>query len=120
MEEEGYSQRFKDAHAVAVDGLEEEARRRAVEGVRRYKFDKGAPVLHPETRLPYFEHEYSDALLIFLLKGAKPDVYRERVQVGGGVLNLSKIDVSQLTDEQVRRLAAGEDPLVVFATTGPG
>ena len=77
----------------AADLLEEEARRRAYEGVRRYKFDRGRPIMVPVVGddglvvrdkdgnlelVPYVEHEYSDTLLIFLLKGIRPEKYRER------------------------------------------
>ena len=47
-----YAVAFESAHDEAADNLEEEARRRAMAG--------------------------SDTLLIFLLKGARPDRYRER------------------------------------------
>lgn len=36
------------AEALAADALEDEARRRAVEGVRRYRFNQGTPLRHPE------------------------------------------------------------------------
>lgn len=80
----------------AADLLEQEARRRAYEGVRRLKFDRGRlitipledaegkPVLDKDDKpvmVPYVEHEYSDTLLIFLLKGANPEKYRERHEV---------------------------------------
>jgi hypothetical protein len=42
------------------------------------KFYKGKPIIDPETKKPYFEHEYSDNLLMFLLKAAKPDKYKDR------------------------------------------
>lgn len=75
-----YAAAFADAKDEAVDMLEEEARRRARDGVRKYKFhsQSGTPLLHPATGEPYYELDYSDTLLIFLLKGARPEVYRER------------------------------------------
>lgn len=80
----------------AADLLEAEARRRANEGVPRLKFHKGKAVLVPKIGddgqivknasgeiewVPYVDHEYSDSLLMFLLKGAKPETYRERSDV---------------------------------------
>lgn len=77
----------------AADLLEEEARRRAYDGVRRLKFDRGkmitipmedldgAPILDENSKpimVPYVEHEYSDTLMMFLLKGARPERYRDR------------------------------------------
>lgn len=94
-EDEVYAEAFAEAQTEAGERLEEEARRRAIEGVRRVKFYKGLPILLPvydkrgrpvldgagnQTYEPYAEHEYSDTLLIFLLKGAFPEKYKDRVQ----------------------------------------
>jgi hypothetical protein len=50
----------------------------------RYKFLKnGKPIVHPVTHEPYYELEYSDTLLIFLLKGIRPEKYRERFEHSG-------------------------------------
>lgn len=58
--------------------MEAEAKRRATEGLVKYKFGKnGEPLLHPKTGEPYYELEYSDTLLIFLLKRIFPTEYRE-------------------------------------------
>ena len=83
----GYVAKFEEAHKEAIERLVAEARRRALEGVQRKKFHNGAPVLDPETGEQYMEREYSDTLLIFLLKGAMPETYRDRqdVQVTGRV-----------------------------------
>lgn len=81
-----------DALEQAADALELEARRRAQDGVRRVKFHKGEPIMVPAldrrgmpiqspdgqpVLVPYVEHEYSDVLLIFLLKGLRPEKYRD-------------------------------------------
>lgn len=66
-----YPELFKAAHQEAVEALEREARRRAVEGVEEptgwYQGQPGG-----------FVKRYSDTLLIFLLKGALPDKYKDR------------------------------------------
>lgn len=66
-----YPAKFKLAHQEAVEALEREARRRAIEGVEEptgwYKGEPGG-----------FVKKYSDTLLIFLLKGALPDKYKDR------------------------------------------
>jgi hypothetical protein len=59
---------YKD---IGGDALEEEAFRRAVEGVNKDIFWQGG-VCGTET-------VYSDSLLSMLLKGAKPDKYKDRV-----------------------------------------
>lgn len=75
---------FAAAWLVALDAgadvLEAEAHRRAVSGLVRKKFTKdGDPLIDPATGDQYIEREYSDTLLIFLLKGARPEKYRDRV-----------------------------------------
>jgi hypothetical protein len=76
-----YPALFREADQQACDRLEQEARRRAIEGLKRYKFGKnGQPLINPETGEPYYEHEYSDTLLIFLLKGANPVKYADRAK----------------------------------------
>lgn len=86
LEQEGpegdaYREAFAQAQEEAADRLEAEARRRAVEGVVRYRFTKdGDPIRHPVTGEPYYELEYSDTLLIFLLKAARPEKYADRTK----------------------------------------
>jgi hypothetical protein len=81
-----YPELFKAADEAAGDKLEQEARRRAVEGTKKPVFYKGA-VCGTVT-------EYSDLLLMFLLKGVRPDKFAERI----------KQDVNVKTDlaEQLR------------------
>jgi hypothetical protein len=81
MKETEYRKAFKAAQDEACELLEKEARRRAIEGTRRYKFHKGEPILDPVTRDPYFELDYSDVLLIVLMKGNMPDKYKDRSEV---------------------------------------
>jgi len=82
LQNETYRQAFEQAKEEANDRLVQEARSRAVDGVRRLKFTKdGKPIIDPATGEQYFEHVYSDVLLIFLMKGAMPAVYRERQSV---------------------------------------
>ncbi len=60
--------------------------------------------------------EYSDILTIFLLKGLRPDRYRERVEVRGG---LAHLDLRQLPDELLQRIAQGENIMTVLASALP-
>jgi hypothetical protein len=114
-EDEDFAQAWQDALEESADLLEQEARRRAYEGVQRLKFDRGKlitiPLLDTEGKVvlgsdgkplttPYVEHEYSDTLLIFLLKGIRPEVYRERTDVR----HSGKIDVSKLSDDELQSI----------------
>lgn len=72
------------AKAAGIEALEDEALRRAFEGTDKPVFYLGAEV--------GTIREYSDTLAIFLLKGAKPEKYRERTEtkhdVGGTLAEL--------------------------------
>lgn len=103
-EDKAFAADMADALDDAVDDLELEARRRACEGLRRVKFHQGAPIMvqvfNPDGSLrlrpdgspltvPYVEHEYSDTLMIFLLKAHRPEKYRENVNLefSGEIVN---------------------------------
>lgn len=68
-----YAQRFAVATDEAVERLEAEARRRAEKGCLKPVYQGGKKV--------GTIREYSDTLLIFLLKGARPDRYRDNARV---------------------------------------
>ena len=71
-DEEEYAEAFADATEEAGDRMVSEARRRAVEGVSRPVFYKGD--------ICGLIQEYSDNLLMFLIKQARPE-YRENYRV---------------------------------------
>ncbi len=100
-----YRAAFEAAKEDAADSLEAEVYRRAVKGVRKpagwYKGVAGGYV-----------REYSDVLLMFRLKALRPDKYRERVDLRG---SLAHIDLTQLPDHLLARIAAGEHPFSVLA-----
>jgi hypothetical protein len=96
-EDAEYVARFTVAGENAIDVLEKEARRRGVEGVTKPIYQGGKLVGEVQ--------EYSDTLLIFLLKGARPERYRERY------------DITMNVGDAARKAAqeAGLDPDVVLA-----
>lgn len=117
-----YAAAFAEAEDEAVDRLETEARRRAVEGVRNEKshYFKGDLVgVDVETK-------YSDTLLIFLLKALRPEKYRERFETKhvGEVHHTHAVDWTGLTDDELDLLAgiaeraagSGDDPAGTGAT----
>lgn len=82
-DDKAFAAEWNKAIEQAADLLEEEAVRRAVTGVKKPVFQSG--------RLGHVT-EYSDTLLIFLLKGAKPQKYAERKeQKHGGRLTLEQL-----------------------------
>ncbi len=108
MEHKTYKAAFGQAMDAAGDMLENEAWRRAVEGVRRLKFtSRGEPVIDPETGQQYFELEYSDKLLSILLQGMRPERYARQMAalnvVGGDVVTVldfaESISVARVNDD---------------------
>jgi len=66
-----FAAQWEEAVKEGMETLEDEARRRAFQGVEEPVFFQGETCGHIK--------RYSDTLLIFLLKGAKPEKYRERM-----------------------------------------
>lgn len=112
-EDDAFAAEWKSALEDAIDDLEAEAWRRAGKGNARYVLYKGEPVLI--NGKPLIAREQSDTLMALLLKAHRPDKYRERADT----LNLN-VDWSQLTDEQLERVAHGEDLRAVLASPGAG
>lgn len=97
---------FDESRLSNVEAMEEEATRRAVQGVQRLKFHKGELVMIPDpsgamvpdmqakmvlkdgkwvlpmtpVMIPYVEHEFSDTLLMFRLNAEAPEKYRQNVK----------------------------------------
>nr|DAO72419.1 MAG TPA: Terminase small subunit [Caudoviricetes sp.] len=85
-EDAEFAAEWERAKAIGLDALEDEALRRAFEGVE-------VPVLHRGKTVATVRN-YSDTLAIFLLKGGKPEKYRERTSTeltgaGGGPVELT-------------------------------
>lgn len=85
--DEDYQAAFELAEEMATDLLEDEARRRAVEGVEEpvgwYKGEAGGYVT-----------KYSDGLLKFLLEGRRSKVFKQRHELtgaGGGPITITAI-----------------------------
>jgi hypothetical protein len=130
---------WDEAVEEAADLLEAEARRRAVEGVMRLKFNKrGEPLRHPllcqcgHERAahvpgpacaragcacvqflgqPYYERKYSDRLLIVLLKAARPARFCSD-------LNLTNAELTEAIQAELARLAVARGGSPAAATAG--
>jgi hypothetical protein len=72
LNSETFREAWDDAMEEAIDALEEEARRRAFEGVNEPVYYQGEQV--------GTVRKYSDTLTIFLLKGRRPEIYGDRVK----------------------------------------
>jgi len=74
-----FAEEWDLAIEAAANILEEEAIRRAVEGVLEPIYYKG--------EIAGYKTNYSDALMMFILRGLKPSVYRETAR--GGETNIN-------------------------------
>lgn len=73
--DEEYARRFASAHEEAVDRAEQELRRRGVVGYEKPIYQGG--------KLVGMVREYSDACLIFYLKGRRRDVFGDKQELTG-------------------------------------
>lgn len=109
MDDPEYAQAFEAACDQAVEVMESEAWRRAMQGVEKPVYQGG--------KLVGSVQEYSDTLLIFQLKGLRPDKYRDnfsgRIKVETTVHNGG----SEL-DNEIGRLFAEHDSAARLAELG--
>ena len=71
--DEVWRDRWEEAWHMGVDALEEEALRRGVEGVLEPVWYNGEIVGH--------RRKYSDNLLMFMLKGRRPETFRDNASI---------------------------------------
>lgn len=79
-----FADAWTEALETAIDAMEREAHRRAVEGVEKPLIGR---VGKDQDGIITYVRDYSDSLMTLLLKAHRPDKYRERsdVQVSGAV-----------------------------------
>lgn len=86
-----FDREYEAAYEASIDVLEQEARRRALVGVTEPVFQNGKKVGDVQ--------KYSDTLLIFLMKGARPQKYRDNAR-----LELTGADGGPIKSEAVESL----------------
>lgn len=96
-----YRKEFDNATQLRVEVLETEVRRRALVGWDEPVYYKGQKVGDV--------HKFSDVLLIFALKGEKPEKYRERYEhsgPGGGPMSVELLEGAKASlAQKLARLA---------------
>ncbi len=118
-EDEAYRAAFEGAKEQAAQTLEDEAVRRAHEGVAeplvyqgqfqyKQRLNKKTGKLERHGT-PLAVQKYSDALLMFLLRGFRPETYRDRGSVevsgpAGGPISLADKRLEALSDEELAGL----------------
>src|SRR5436305_1255580 len=95
-----YAAAIASAFEDRADMLEEEAFRRAYKGVEKPVFQQGKKV--------GTVREYSDTLMLALLKAHRPEKFKDRQEItgpkGGPLETTVRVDLSQLTKEELREL----------------
>lgn len=109
-EDAEFASAWDEAEQASHDRLEQEAFRRAHDGVEDFKVGPNGQFV--EMR------RYSDTLLIFLLKARRPEKYREqtRIDVSGGL----EVTSSDVTAAAERFTALADAAVRAFAGTGAG
>lgn len=84
-----FAEEWEDALDQGIEAMEAEAMRRAVEGIDKPIFYQGDEVA--------LLREYSDTLMIFLLKAHRPEKYQDRIKQeiggeGGGPIPVQFVD----------------------------
>lgn len=92
--DEDFAEAWEHALEAAADILEEEADRRAIEGVLEPVFYKG--------KVAGYKTNHSDTLLMFRLRGLKPGIYRENQRGGDTNINfgIAVLPMTAPNDEQ--------------------
>lgn len=128
-EDPDYPKQFQAAQREAAQVLEDEAIRRAHEGINKPLVYKGqftyktrpkrnadgsivqenGKTVYEEYGAPLAVREYSDGMLMFLLRGFMPGKYRENSSVelsgpGGGSIPVTDPRLAELTDEELEQL----------------
>jgi hypothetical protein len=80
-EHPSFAAEWDAAMELALDAAEDEAMRRATEGVERFVISRGEVVKHPVTGEPLTEHLYSDTLLLATLRARRPGRWKEKSNV---------------------------------------
>jgi hypothetical protein len=106
LDDPEYADAFHHAREQAADRLEREAVRRATAGVEKAVWYKGEQV--------GVERQYSDVLLIFLLKGMRPEKFRDNYGAQDVAIVRTPWDPEQVVAEAKPRA----DALRVIQGTG--
>lgn len=111
--DEAFAVAWADAEQESTERLEEEAYRRAHDGLTRNKYDKDGNLLCEEL-------VYSDTLMIFLLKARDPEKYRDRLDLrhSGKVGKPQRVDLSILSDEDLAEYERITEQLEKAVTEG--
>ncbi len=108
--DEKFREAWQNAAEIGTEFMEQEAARRAYHGTLKPVFHKGIECGHVR--------EYSDTLMIFLLKARKPHIYRDMQEQGkgGGTVSVS-VQTNVAAVELLNRML--DDPSAGIADCSP-
>lgn len=115
-----YAEEFAEAREYVSDMLEAEAIRRATAGVQRRVLYRGEQVMVKDEKTgkltPLIEHQHSDTLLIFLLKGNRPEKFRDQFDV-----NVTSEAINAAINAELAAVAdKGQGASITKTTRKPG
>lgn len=97
-----FAKAWDEAKEEAMDLLEDEAFRRAHDGVEDPQFYKG--------EVAGYKTKYSDSLIMFLLRAGRPEKFRENIKIDGelrGKLGIAVLPMTALDDNSWEQKAIG-------------
>ena len=103
-DDESFAAEWDEALEAGMDRLEDEAVRRGVEGVEEPVFYRGDIV--------GYKLNYSDQLLMFMLKAGRPDKFAERKKIEGhidGKIGVALLPMTAPSMEEWERAAMDRD-----------
>ena len=95
--DKAFAEQWDEAVEAGTDGLEDEAVRRGRDGVEKPVFQGGKQV--------GFVQEYSDTLLIFMLKGRRPEKFKDRHEHTGKDGGAIEVDVQDVRAKLAARFS---------------
>jgi len=98
QQHEEFAVAWADVEEATTERMEREAFRRGTEGFIKDVYHRGEVVGQ--------ERQYSDTLLIFMLKSRRPERYRDNVKIEHGGSVSHGVRLSGLTQEQLDQLEA--------------
>jgi hypothetical protein len=91
-----FLEKFNKCRDSIADTIEDEAKRRAVEGYEKPVYQSGQLVGHIQ--------EYSDQLMNTILKAHKPDDYKDRIKTESTIEITSTTNIDELPLDQLMKL----------------
>jgi transposase-like protein len=119
-----FDEQYREAETAFIDSLEREAVRRALHGTAEVIVNGGQIVMDPRSSKddpqPLMRRNYSDGLMMFVLKGRRREVYGDKVETDNRH-SVNFEDASVRLQQKLRALAGrGSAPAAIEGATSEG